>query len=208
MTSADHRSQNAIFKKKLTKNSRICAANLTPAAEMWIQALILCACCWSLSEAQRGSSPRGSGDPAGRCQYTFSVSGPVEASCSSGSLKAELDGAVSRLALLEALVSRLIAGADGGAGAGAEATGEEVLQEAYAQVTLERDQLEQQKESLNRQVLELQRRLDQQAREAESLKQKPCPQTHASGGSQHRARGTRVTDAPHLGGWTRTQSGF
>lgn len=162
---------------------------------MWIQVLILCLSCLSQSGAQQRPPPRRSSDQPGHCQYTFTVSSPVESSCSGGSLKPELDGALSRLTLLEALVSKLVAGVDGSAGA--EATGEEVLQEAYAQVTLERNQLEQEKESLNKQVLELQRRLEEQVREAESLKQKPCPQTHTSGGSQHEdrpARGTCITE--------------
>lgn len=168
---------------------------------MWIQALILCLSCLSQSEAQQRSSPHRSSDQAGQCQYTFTVTSPVESSCSAGSVRPELDGVISRLTLLEALVSRLIAGVDGSAGAGVEATGEEVLQEAYTQVTLERDQLEQEKENLNKQVLELQRRLDEQVREAESLKQKPCPQTHTSGGSQRReqpARGTCITETNHV----------
>lgn len=165
---------------------------------MWIRALILCLSCLPQSQAQQRASPH---QQAGQCQYTFTVSSPVESSCSAGSLKPELDGLASRLALLEALVSRLIAGVDGSAGAGLEATGEEVLQEAYTQVTLERDQLEQEKESLNRQVLELQSRLEEQVREAERLKQKPCPQTHSSAGSQHRerpARGTCITGTKHF----------
>lgn len=152
---------------------------------MWIHALILCLSCLSQSEAQQRPSPH----RPGQCQYTFTVTSPVESSCSAGSVKAELDGVSARLALLEALVSRLMAGVEGSAGAGVEATGEEVLQEAYTQVTLERDQLEQEKESLNQQVLQLQRRLDEQLREAESLRQKPCPQT----GSQHRERPARGT---------------
>ncbi|XP_003975890.2 myocilin-like [Takifugu rubripes] len=157
---------------------------------MWIQVLILCLSCLSQSEQQR-PSPRRPGDQAGQCQYTFTVSGPVEASCSGGGVKAELDGVLSRLTLLEALVSRLLAGAEGSSGAAAEATGEEVLQEAYTQVTLERNQLEQEKEGLNVQVLELQRRLDEQVREAESLRRKPCPQTHTSGGSPLQDRPAR-----------------
>lgn len=171
--------------------------------------MILCLSCLSQSQAQQRSSPHRSADPAGQCQYTFTVPSPVESSCSAGGVKPELDGAISRLTLLEALVSRLMAGVDGSAGAGAEATGEEVLQEAYTQVTLERDQLEQEKESLNQQVLELQRRLEEQVREAESLRQKPCPQTHTPGGGQHRerpARGTCITEA--AGGWARAQISF
>uniref|UniRef100_A0A3Q4BR69 Myocilin n=1 Tax=Mola mola TaxID=94237 RepID=A0A3Q4BR69_MOLML len=143
--------------------------------------LVLCLSCsplFSQSQAQDRATLHRSDDPAGRCQYTFTVASPNESSCSGGSLKPEMDGVLSRLTLLEGLVSRLTAGADGSAGADAEATGEEVLQEAYAQVTLERNQLEQENEQLNGQVQELQRRLDEQVKEAESLRQKPCPQTH------------------------------
>lgn len=164
---------------------------------MWLQVLILCLSCLSQSEAQQRPSPRRHGDQAGQCQYSFTVTGPVEASCSGGGVKAELDGALSRLTLLEALVNRLLAGVEGSSGA----SGEEVLQEAYTQVTLERNQLEQEKEGLNVQVLELQRRLDEQVREAESLRGKPCPQTHAPGGSQLQdrpARGTCITDKLHV----------
>lgn len=209
MTSADHRQPTQLHRAQRrpplqNKELLLCCKPDSLPAEMWIQALILCLSCLSRSGAQQRASPHRPAEQAGQCQYTFTVSGPVESSCSAGSLKPELDGLVSRLALLEALVSRLIAGVDGSAGAGAEATGEEVLQEAYTQVTLERDQLEQEKESLNRQVLELQSRLDEQLREAERLRQKPCPQTHASAGGQHRERpasGTCIT-------WARTHISF
>lgn len=100
-------------------------------------------------------------------------------------MKPEVDGVLSRLTLLEALVSRLIAGVDASAGTEVGATGEEVLQEAYSQVTGERDQLQQDKELLNRQVQELQRRLEEQTEETDSLRQKPCQQTHTTGGTQH-----------------------
>lgn len=104
-----------------------------------------------------------------------------------------MDGVLSRLTLLEELVSRLIAGVDGsaGTGVGVGTTNEEVLQEAYSQVTEERDQLQQDKEHLNRQVQELQRRLDEQTKEAESLRQKPCQPTHPSGAAQRENRPVR-----------------
>lgn len=177
----------AIYDKQLHLSSKPDST-----CRMWIQVLILCLSCLAQSEQQR-PSPRRPGDQAGQCQYTFTVTSPVEASCSGGGVKPELDGVLSRLALLEALVSRLLAGVEGSSGAAAEATGEEVLQEAYTQVTLERNQLEQEKEGLNVQVLELQRRLDEQVREAESLRRKPCPQTHTSGGSQLQDRPARGT---------------
>lgn len=95
-----------------------------------------------------------------------------------------MHGVLSRLTLLEALVSRMIAGVDGSAGSELGETGEHVLQEAFSQVTEERNQLQQDKEDLNRQVQKLQRRLDEQMKEVESLKQKPCQQTQTSGRAQ------------------------
>lgn len=163
---------------------------------MWLQVLILCLSCsplFSQSQAQSRATLQRSTDTAGRCQYTFTVASPDKSSCSGGSVKPEMDGVLSRLTLLEALVRRLAAGGDGSTGADAEATGEEVLQEAYAQVTLERNQLEQENEQLNGQIQELQRRLNEQVKEAESLRQKPCLQTHGAGGVQHENRPVRGT---------------
>lgn len=105
-------------------------------------------------------------------------------------MKPEMDGVSSRLTLLEALVTRLLAGEDGGAGTGAraKAKGEEEVQEAYSQVTRERNQLQQDKELLSRQVQELQRRLAELSQEAETLSQRPCQQTHTSGAKQRANR--------------------
>ncbi|XP_073347728.1 myocilin-like [Pagrus major] len=156
---------------------------------MWLQVFFLCLSCLTLpSQIQAQASLRRANDQAGRCHYTFTVASPEESSCTGSSTNPEMDGVLSRLTLLEALVSRLIAGEDGGAGAGIRANGEEALQEAYTQVTGEKNQLQQDKESLNRQVLELQRRLDELSQEAESLRQRPCKQTHTSGGTQRENR--------------------
>lgn len=155
---------------------------------MWLQVFFLCLCCLALSnqsQAQDQASLRRSNDHAGRCHYTFTVASPEESSCPGSSMKPEMDEVSSRLSLLEALVSRLMAGVDGGANG---ANGGEALQEAYAQVTGERNQLQQDKERLNRQVQELQRRLDELSQEAESLRQKPCQQTHSSGGTRRENR--------------------
>ncbi|XP_035525958.1 myocilin-like [Morone saxatilis] len=158
---------------------------------MWLQMFFLCLSCLTLSsqsQAQDRASLRRSNDATGRCHYTFTVASPEESSCSRSSMTPEMDGVLSRLTLLEALVSQLIAGVDGGTGTGVGANGEEGLQEAYSQVTGERNQLQQDKERLNRQVQELQRRLDELSQEAESLRQKPCQQTHISGGTQRENR--------------------
>ncbi|XP_076602093.1 myocilin-like [Chaetodon auriga] len=158
---------------------------------MWLQVFFLCLSCLTLSnqsQEQDQASFHRSNDHAGRCHYTFTVASPKESSCPGSSMKPEMDEVLSRLTLLEALVSRFIAGVDGGVGTGAGANGEEGLQAAYSQVTGERNQLQQDKERLNRQVQELQRRLDELSQEAESLRQKPCKQTHTSGGSQRENR--------------------
>ncbi|KAM3603960.1 uncharacterized protein V6R79_004619 [Siganus canaliculatus] len=156
---------------------------------MQLQVLFLCLSCLALcsqTQHQDRASLRRSNDHTGRCQYTFTVASPEESSCPGSSTKSEMDGVLSRVTLLEALVSRLIAGVDGSAGV--EAVVEDGLQEAYSQVTGERNQLQEDKERLNRQVQELQRRLEELSEEAESLRQKPCLQTHTSGGAQRENR--------------------
>uniref|UniRef100_A0A672H846 Myocilin n=1 Tax=Salarias fasciatus TaxID=181472 RepID=A0A672H846_SALFA len=70
----------------------------------------------------------------------------------------------------------------------ADGAGPNGLQEAFSQVTRERDQLQREKEGLNQQVQQMQRRLTELTREAESLRQKPCLQTLASGGAQRENR--------------------
>lgn len=143
---------------------------------MWLPTLFLCLCC--LARAQDSAAFRRSNDQAGRCHYTFSVASPQESSCVSGGTKAETDNILSRLVLLENLVSRLIASVDGSPGAEAT-TGDEALQEAFTQATEERNQLQQDKEDLNRQVQDLRRRLDEQVKEAEGLREKSCQQTQS-----------------------------
>ncbi|XP_041659975.1 myocilin-like [Cheilinus undulatus] len=157
---------------------------------MWSQVSLLCLSCFTLStlsQTQDRASLHRYKDHAGRCQYTFNVASPEESSCPESNVKPEMDGVLSRLTLLEALVSRLIAGEDGGAGTGVGAT-EEGLQEAFTQVTGERNQLQLDKERLNRQVQELQRRLEELRAEAESLRQRPCQQTGTAGGNPREHR--------------------
>lgn len=157
---------------------------------MWLPTLLLCLCC--LAEAQDRAALRRSNDQAGRCHYTFTVASPEESSCTGSSNKAEVDGILSRLVLLENLVSRIIAGADGNAGAKATTDDDDALQEAFTQATEERNQLQQDKEHLNRQVQELQRRLDEQVKEAEGLREKTCQQAQPSSGrNQHQNQPAR-----------------
>ncbi|KAM7378947.1 hypothetical protein PAMP_004535 [Pampus punctatissimus] len=155
---------------------------------MRLQVSLLCLAFLTLashSQAEDQASFYRSNDQARRCHYTFTVASPEESSCPGGSGKPETDGVLSRLTLLEALVSRLIAGMDADTKTEVVANGEEALQEAYSQVTAERNQLQQDKERLNKQVQELQRRMAELSQEAESIRQKPCQQTQTSGGTQH-----------------------
>lgn len=163
---------------------------------MWLLTLLLCLCCLAQAQAQAQdrAALRRSNDQAGRCHYTFTVASPVESSCAGSGTKAEMDGVLSRLVLLENLVSRMVAGVDGSAGAEAveTRTDDEVLQEAFTQATEERNQLQRDKEDLNRQVQELQRRLAEQVKEAESLREKSCQQTQPpSGRNQHQNQPAR-----------------
>ncbi|XP_022049165.2 myocilin-like [Acanthochromis polyacanthus] len=158
---------------------------------MWFRASLLCLSCFALFshiQAQDRASLHRSKDSTGRCQYTFTVVSPEESTCPGSSTKPEIDGVLSRLTLLEALVSRVIAGQDGGTSSGVGPKDEEGLQEAYSQVTEERNQLQQDKERLNTQVQDLQRKLAELRQEAESLRQNPCQQTHTSGGAQQENR--------------------
>ncbi|XP_074545284.1 myocilin-like [Halichoeres trimaculatus] len=151
---------------------------------MWFQVFYLMLSCLTLStlsQSQDRASLHRYNDHAGRCQYTFTVASPQESSCPGSNMKTEMDGVLSRLTLLETLVSRLIAGQDGGAETGGRANGEEGLQEALSLVTSERNQLQEDKDRLNRQVQGLQRRLEELSQEAENLRQKPCQPAHISG---------------------------
>ncbi|XP_055084270.1 myocilin-like [Periophthalmus magnuspinnatus] len=135
---------------------------------MWVQVLFVCGCTlfsWNLAENQGAFTQRH--DDKGQCQYIFTVSSP-EGSGSCPGVLMERDRLLSRLTLLEALVSRLVGDTNG------QSNGERGLQEAYTQVTGERDQLQQDKERLTKQIQELQRRLSKTSLEVESLRLKPC----------------------------------
>ncbi|XP_061744730.1 myocilin [Nerophis ophidion] len=108
-------------------------------------------------------------DRSGRCQYTFTVASPTEASCpQTGS--PEVEGLKARLSLLETLVSRLPGGTpqDGG-------RSQSRLQEELTRAMGERNLLQGEKERLERELGGLQRRLEETQREMERLRNKPCP---------------------------------
>ncbi|XP_008431387.1 myocilin-like [Poecilia reticulata] len=132
-----------------------------------------------------------SNDPNGRCVYSFTVASPQESSCPRGNAKSEMDEVLTRLTLLEALVSQLTARGERGTASGGLKHSEENLQEAYAQVTRERNQLQLDQERLNAQVRKLQGTVAELNRETERLRQRPCEQTHTSGGTLYENRPLR-----------------
>ncbi|XP_070687770.1 myocilin [Pempheris klunzingeri] len=136
--------------------------------------LLLCTCGLLLrGDAQeRGTLWRGN-DRSGRCQYTFSVASPVEASCPQAG-GPEVESLKARLSLLEVLVSRL-AGGDTGSPPGAGGRAQSELQEALNRAMGERNMLQGEKERLEQQLEGLQRRMEEMRRETEKLRSRPCP---------------------------------
>ncbi|XP_018608862.2 myocilin-like [Scleropages formosus] len=157
----------------------------------------LCLFCLLASiPAQDRASFRRSNDRSGRCQYSFTVDSPTEASCP-GPGGADIQALQSRLTLLEALVSRLAGGETGTGTMGKQAA----LQEKYAQVAAERTRLQRDKERLDAQVQELQGRLSELQLEAQRLRAKPCQLSSSPGGSlqggdQRASSGSSIF--PHL----------
>ncbi|CAL8280858.1 unnamed protein product [Lota lota] len=121
-------------------------------------------------EAERASLGRSSDPRDGRCQYTFTVTAPADrAGCPTD----EMESVLSRLVLLEALVSRLVGGQRGGSTSrtGSKGDGSDHV---FSQATSENNQLQKDKEQLSGQVQELLRRVEELGAEAETLRQKPC----------------------------------
>ncbi|XP_061681916.1 myocilin isoform X2 [Syngnathoides biaculeatus] len=143
--------------------------------------LLLCMCLVGFfaprGDAQDRAALWRGNDRSGRCQYTFTVASPAEASCPQAG-GPEMEAVKARLSTLEALVSRLT---DGGRVAGATAadSGAE-LREAMNRAVGERNLLQGEKERLERELGSLQRRLEEMLRETETLRNTPCsPQTPA-----------------------------
>ncbi|KAL2097725.1 hypothetical protein ACEWY4_006932 [Coilia grayii] len=158
--------------KRITAASSVIEPAITHHPAMWTQ-LTVCLCFLALScQAQDGSATlrRANNDFTGRCQYTFTVDSPAETSCPpAGAGGPEMEGVKSRLTLLEALVSRLL-------GERGEAEAAALAGEAGLQTAEEMNHLQQDKEQLNRQVQDLQRRLEELTLETEQLREKPCNQ--------------------------------
>ncbi|KAG9350946.1 hypothetical protein JZ751_024835 [Albula glossodonta] len=151
---------------------------------MWLQVALLMSYLLLGSQGQeRATFPR-TNDRHGRCQYTFSVASPTEASCPTAGGGPEVEALKSRLMLLEALVSRLVGGEVGAVGAMPDPG----LQEAYTQLMGEKTQLQREKERLDRQVQELQRRVEEQRLETERLLARPCQQPQPPSSSRQDQR--------------------
>ncbi|KPP68636.1 myocilin-like [Scleropages formosus] len=136
---------------------------------MWLQVAMFVTCLALGTQGQDRATLLRTNNRDGRCQYTFTVDSPLEASCPAPAGGPKLSALESRLALLEAQVSRLVAGQ---AGAGAASAG---LQEAYSQAMREKVQLQRDKDRLDRLTQDLQRRLEELRQENERLQARPCP---------------------------------
>lgn len=176
---------------------------------MWLQvslaAYLSCVAVASYGPEAGRASLRRSRDPRdGGCRYTFTVAAPAEAAV--GCPGDETEGVLSRVVLLEALVSRLVEGQEeergsgtGGTGAGGPKGvgpdgGSDGSDHVYSRVTSERNQLQEDKERLSGQVQELLRRVEQLGAEAESLRQKPCQRDQAR--PDHRPSGSTYLHGP------------
>ncbi|XP_029284824.1 myocilin isoform X2 [Cottoperca gobio] len=136
--------------------------------------LLLCMCGLVLrGDAQDRAALWRGNDRSGRCQYTFNVPSPTEASCPQTG-GPEVEGLNARLSLLEVLVSKLTGGGTGGS-QGAAARAQPGLQEALNRVTGERNLLQGEKERLGQELEGLQRRMEEMRRETERLRNRPCP---------------------------------
>ncbi|XP_057209867.1 myocilin isoform X2 [Triplophysa rosa] len=140
---------------------------------MWFLATLCVSCLLMGTQAQSRASFRRSNDRNGRCQYSFTVDSPTEASCPSPGSSPEMDSLKSRLGLLEALVTRL-AGGEAVSEFSQSSGSQSGIQDAYNQAMEEKAQLQREKQRLDRQVQDLQRRMEELRQEAERLRNKPC----------------------------------
>ena len=139
------------------------------------------------AEADRASLTRSSDPRDGRCQYTFTVAAPATpAGCPPFAAADQMEGVLSRLGLLEALVSRLVGGQRGAGTSrtGSRGDGSEQLLSQGEENQLQRDrqqllsqgeenqesQLQRDRQQLSGRVQELLSCVEQLAAEAEALR--------------------------------------
>ncbi|XP_030626573.1 myocilin [Chanos chanos] len=148
---------------------------------MLLQAVVCVLCLFAGTQGQGGATFWRGNDRSGRCQYSFTVDSPTEASCATVGGGPEVETLRSRLTVLEALVSRLVGGETGSRSGPAPPPG---LQNAYREVMGEKAQLQREKDRLERQVQELQQRMEDLRQEAERLRSRPCAQPARPGSPQ------------------------
>ncbi|XP_007259531.3 myocilin isoform X1 [Astyanax mexicanus] len=161
-------------------------------AVVWISSLLVSA------QAQGTASLWKGNDRSGRCQYSFTVDSPKEASCPSASTGTEMEALKARLGLLEVLVARLAGGEAPGtvAGAGLQEAHSQAMRDK-AQLQREKTQLQREKDRLAQQVEDLQKRVAELQKEAERLRSRPCPQAPPPSVPQHDS-GLRPGAGPSL----------
>ncbi|XP_051511208.1 myocilin-like [Myxocyprinus asiaticus] len=151
---------------------------------MWFLTIMCVSCLLMGTQAQSSASFRRANDRNGRCQYSFTVDSPTEASCPSLGSSSEMEALKTRLGLLEALVARLVGGEavpELSQGSGSQSG----LQEAYNQMMGENTQLQREKQRLDRKVQDLQQRMEELRQEAVRLRSRPCMQQPPPGVPQN-----------------------
>ncbi|XP_076873352.1 myocilin [Brachyhypopomus gauderio] len=142
-------------------------------AVLWVSGLLVGARAQGSASLWRGN------DRSGRCQYSFTVDSPAEASCPSPGSSPEMESLKTRLALLEVLVAR-VAGGEVGPSETQQPGAQAGLREAYTQALGEKAKLQREKDRLVQRVEELQRRVEELQQEAERLRSRPCAQAPPS----------------------------
>ncbi|XP_013885378.1 myocilin [Austrofundulus limnaeus] len=113
-------------------------------------------------------------DRSGRCQYTFTVPSPSEASCPQLGAS-EVEGLKARLGVLEALLTQLTGKHTLSPGGHRDTGGHAELLEALNRAVGEKNRLQGEKERLDRELGGLQRRMEDMRRETERLRSRQCP---------------------------------
>lgn len=166
-----------------------------------VQLLLLGCLLWGAGA--RSAQLRKANDQSGRCQYTFSVASPAEASCpeqavsaiqelrrDSSSQRADLESTKARLSSLEGLLRQLTGAQAAGPSEGLpreqldtllrereqlESRARE-LQTAYDNLLRDKEVLEEERRRLGAENEELASRLESSGQEIERLRRGPCPQ--------------------------------
>ncbi|KAK1329222.1 hypothetical protein QTO34_011402 [Cnephaeus nilssonii] len=166
-----------------------------------VQLLLLGCLLWG--EGARSAQLRKADDQSGRCQYTFSVASPAEASCpeqgqamsaiqdlrrDSSSQRADLERTKARLGSLEGLLRQLTGAPAAGPSEGPPRELDTLMREreqlesqareletAYGHLLRDKEVLEEERRRLGAENEDLARRLESSSQEIERLRRGPCP---------------------------------